>query len=263
MATKKTSKKNSKVAKKAAKKVAWKTEHSASTDDKLVTAFKIRFTAPLIMHAFSQKAMEEILRKQLGLPVEQTPKVPSQCLELATTRNTKGQPCILPAAFKKATLSGAAGLELAKGLKLRSQFWIVGQSVPIKFEGKIDRVDMVKVGPWNKRVSDVRFRPMFHGVKCTIVVKVPAKINPGLVVDLLDRGGEMGVGEWRPSRGGSYGTYEVDDVVTAPAQIRAAMRACDPMIPPLVIPSWALDAEISPTVLARIMAEQQAEAQAD
>lgn len=235
------------------KNAAFKNFWADDYDDKLVMGFKLRFTDSLIMHKFSQKAMETILRGQAGLPDERRPKVPKEEIELATMRNMRGEPCILPAAFKKATLSGSSGIEAVKGLRLRSQLWILGKGVPIKYESMISRVDMVGIGPWDNRTVDVRFRPEFIGVTCTIIVKFPATMTQQMLEKLLNRGGEQGVGEWRPPRSGHYGTYEVAGVVTDLEEITEALNACSSPVPSFVIPDWAMELEISPVILARIM----------
>lgn len=245
-----------KASKKASKKATTKRQQqNAAADDAIVMAFRLRFTAPLIMHNFDQKSVEEILMKQAGMPVEQKPKIPRECIERATTRNANGVPAILPSAFKKATLSGATGLQMAKGLKLRSRLWIMGQSIPISYESKQDRMDTVKVGPWNSRTTDIRFRPQFNGVTCNIAVKCPAGITQEMLITILERGGDSGVGEWRPQKGGNFGTYEIDDVITTVEGVKEVIEASSVPIPPLVIPDWAKEIEVSPTVMARIMDE--------
>ena len=225
---------------------------STPADDRITRAYRIKFTSPIIMNKFDQKSVEEILHRQMGHPVEQMPKKPRECIERATTRNSLGQVCLLPAAFKKSILTGSSGLTTVKGLQLRTKLFVVGHSIPIEYSSQINRMDMVKVGPWNNRVADVRFRPQFNDVRCIIAVRAPAKVDESLIVELINRGGEVGIGEWRPEKLGEFGTYEVESVVLGVDELQAVITACEPLIPPLVIPDWALDAEISPELLKRI-----------
>jgi len=222
------------------------------SDDRLTQGFLVRFTAPLIMNKFDQKSVEEILHRQLGHPVERMPKKPRECIERATTRNTLGQVCILPAAFKKSILTGTSGLTTVKGLQLRTKFFVCGHSIPITYSTQVNRMDMVKVGTWNNRVADVRFRPQFNDARCIIVVRAPVKVSQEMLREIIDRGGEVGIGEWRPEKLGDFGTYEVEGAIQDVEELRAAMTACEPLIPPLTIPEWALDAEINPELLKRI-----------
>lgn len=217
--------------------------------------FRLRFTSPLIMHAFDQKAVEQMLHKQMKHPVEQLPKVPADCIERATMRNEKGEIALLCAQIKAAVLAGASGLEATKGLQLRSKFWVVGNSIPIAYDSQTNRIDMVMVGVWPSRVADVRFRPQFNNVRCSIVVEVPETIVPEMVYALLNRAGKIGVGDWRPQKGGQFGKFVVEEAIMSQDELRTVMTACAPMVPPLVIPEWAMNAEISPVLLARIMDE--------
>lgn len=225
------------------------------SEDTNWSVLKLRFTAPLIMHAFDQKAVEEMLAKQIGKPIEQEPKVPAECIERATMRNERGEVCLLPVMFKKSMLTGAAGLQMFRGLKLRSQLWIKGMSIPISWDDMVPRMDMVKVGPWHSRVADVRFRPQFNGARCTIVVETPAKMGTDTLLELVKRGGKIGVGDWRPEKGGSFGTYELEDAGATGKELDEALEQCRPVVPPLVIPEWAMHAEINPTIVARLMKE--------
>lgn len=221
-------------------------------DERLTMGWEI-FISRLIMNRFDQKTMEQMLQDQMGIPREQTPKVPRDCLERATMRNENGEICILPAAFKKSILSGATGLKKTSGLNLRSKMFVTGHSIPIEYESKIDRVDMVRVGPWNNRVADIRFRPQFNNVTAILVMRFPSKISQPMMDELINRGGEQGVGEWRPEKGGDFGTYEVKRTITDLDELSAVMKQQSSWIPPLTIPAWALDSEISATLAAKIM----------
>jgi len=207
----------------------------------------------LIMHAFDQKTMEQVLSKQMGILQEREPKVPRTCLERATLRNADGKICILPVAFKKSIISGATGLESTSGMNLRSKMFVTGHSIPITYETQSNRVDMVRVGQFPNKVADVRFRPQFDGVTAHLVIRYPGKIPAQTMVDLVNRGGQYGVGEWRPEKGGSFGAYRVVGVVSDIKEISRIMSEQSVRVPPLTIPDWALDHEISTVLAAKIM----------
>ena len=59
-----------------------------------IIGFRLRFTAPIIMHAFSQKALEQMLAAQIGHVLEKMPKVPADEVERCIQRNTKGEVCL-------------------------------------------------------------------------------------------------------------------------------------------------------------------------
>lgn len=72
--------------------------------------------------------------------------------------------------------------------------------------------DVVKVGPFNNRVPDLRYRPSFR--KWSVELEL-SLIKTGMftmedVVNAIDMGGFMnGVGEWRCERDGEFGAYHV------------------------------------------------------
>ena len=68
------------------------------------------------------------------------------------------------------------------------------------------REDMVRV----QMGTDIRYRAQFDNWSATLRIEfVPSIIDLSSVVALVDAGGTNGVGEWRPEKNGSFGTYEV------------------------------------------------------
>jgi len=69
------------------------------------------------------------------------------------------------------------------------------------------REDMVRVG---MGTADIRYRAEYRDWSALLRIEfVPSIIDLESVVALVDAGGTNGVGEWRPEKSGSYGTYEV------------------------------------------------------
>jgi len=210
----------------------------------LMVALEVEGTAPLIMHNFGQKSMEQMLRKHMGLSVQREPKVPRQCIEDAMIRNTEGAICIPPVGFKRSMELPSTANKVFKSKPLfRTSIYIQGGSIPITYEEMIPRVDMVRV----HGAPDVRFRPQFNGWKARMVVDFSEIVNVQTIVDLLQRGGKGGMGEWRPEKMGSFGTYRVGRHISDPDEIAEVLRICAPAVKPLVIPDWAMDAEIART----------------
>ena len=56
----------------------------------LMVAIEVEGTATLIQNRFDQKAIEQMLRKHMGLPNEKSKKVPAECVDRAIIRNTAG-----------------------------------------------------------------------------------------------------------------------------------------------------------------------------
>jgi len=205
-------------------------------------ALEVTGTAPLIQNKFAQKALDQMLRKHMGLSVHKEKKNPRQSIEDATIYNVDRRVSIPPVAFKAAMISASPGLKGLKKTHLRNQLFIVGQSVPITHEGDmVPRMDMVRVG---MNAPDVRFRPMFQGWKARMIIEFDDVLDIATVVDLLGRAGSVGVGEWRPEKNGTFGTFAVTRNIDKPAEQAEVLEECSREIPSLIIPDWAMDAAL-------------------
>jgi hypothetical protein len=72
--------------------------------------------------------------------------------------------------------------------------------------------DVVKVGPFNNRVPDLRYRPSFRkwSVELEISLYKTGMFTMEDVINAIDMGGFMnGVGEWRTEKDGEFGNYHV------------------------------------------------------
>ncbi|MEN6336605.1 MAG: hypothetical protein ABFE01_20315 [Phycisphaerales bacterium] len=205
----------------------------------------------MIQNCFSQKAIEEMLRKHMGLPTQREKKVPSECVDRAIIRNTVDEICIPPTAFKKAMLTASTSVKGLKKTALRSSLFIEGGSVPITFSRMVPRMDMVRTSGMG-RVPDVRFRPSFEDWKAAMVISFPESMPPETVVDLLNRAGKVGIGEWRPEKDGNYGTFIVSRSIADAKEIAAVRKRCRPPVKALMIPDWAMNVELSDEILQKI-----------
>jgi hypothetical protein len=102
------------------------------------------------------------------------------------------------------------------------------------------------------RTPDVRFRPSFEGWRARLIIEFSDTIDVQSVVDLLNRAGRVGVGEWRPEKDGTNGTFIVSRHISNPKEIATVRDECSVPLVKLVIPEWALNAEMSPEILAKI-----------
>lgn len=226
----------------------------------LCVALEIKGMAPLIQNNFSQKSVEQMLRKHMGFSVQRETKKPREVIEAATIRNVKGAVCLPPTGFKKAMLTASTQLKTLKKTQLRTSLFIEGNSIPITYEGEmVPRMDMVRTAGMN-RTPDVRFRPSFNGWGARIVIQFSDTLSIQSVVDLLHRAGTVGVGEWRPEKDGTFGTFKVVRAIESVKEIDEVRASCEPQLVPLKIPDWALDADIDPALLAKVFDEQEEEA---
>ena len=180
-------------------------------------AFNIIGTSPLIQHAWSPKG----LRQMRMTPAERKkqPKEvrdPEKEANSAMYRTSDGAPGFPMLSFK-ASLIGAAHKDLGiektvvrKALFLPSHAYGDGLIAPLIFDGEPEiREDIVRVG---SGATDLRYRPMFHQWGVRVIVQIDHEIlNEQDVVNLVNRAGfSVGVGEWRPEKGGEYGRFEFD-----------------------------------------------------
>jgi hypothetical protein len=224
----------------------------------LEMVLEIEGTADLIQNCFDQKTIEQMLRKHMGLSVEKEAKKPRDCVERAIIRNVRGEPCIPPAAIKKGLLTAAIGNKTVKRNQVLYGIWIQGQSIPITYDAMVPRMDMTRTAGMSK-TPDVRFRPSFQGWKARFVAQFNDQLAPQTIMSLLAKAGTVGVGEWRPEKGGSYGTYIVSRIIDDKKEREEVRKLCAAPVQPLVIPDWAMDADIDPELLARIARSQSGE----
>jgi hypothetical protein len=213
---------------------------------------EIQGTADLIQNNFSQKSVEQMLRKHMGISVQREPKKPRECLEEATVYNTDKRVCISPSCFKQAMLGAASQIKTFKKTQLRTSLFVQGSSIPITFDKMIPRMDVTRTSGMN-RAPDIRFRPAFQNWKARMIIEFSDMLSVQTVVDLLNRAGKGGVGEWRPQRNGTFGTFRVCRHIHEAKEIGTIEAECAAPLVPLTIPDWALDAEIDPQLISDIL----------
>ena len=113
--------------------------------------------------------------------------------------------------FKQCAVRAGKGLGLAM-TDTRTLFFVLpnapdGECVAIKSKKPLLRKDPVNV----KTGKDLRFRPEFRNWKADLLIKFDAdRITIEQIANLLNHGGQtVGVGEWRPEKNGTFGTFEV------------------------------------------------------
>jgi hypothetical protein len=175
-------------------------------------------TSPLIVNRFSEKAKRQMLDAMQGRRSPKTPKDPEAEYQAAFYRLKDGGYGFPVISFKAATIGGARfyGKDvtmtmLRQCLFFRGEAGEDGQQLcPIEGE-PIMREDVIRTSG-RGRGTDLRYRPQFSEWSTTVeVVYVTSALTRGSVLSLIDAGGMgVGVGEWRPERGGDFGTYRVD-----------------------------------------------------
>lgn len=181
-----------------------------------VAVVNIKGTAPLIVHRWSEKARTMMLDAQQGRKSPKQLKDPVADYQSSMYKFENGTDGFPVMAFKSATVKGGGRL-FGKAIRMTElrQLLIfladgVGtdgtQLVAIQGEATM-REDMVRVGMGS---ADIRYRAEYRDWTAQLRIEfVPSVIDLESVVALVDAGGTNGVGEWRPEKSGSYGTFEV------------------------------------------------------
>jgi hypothetical protein len=198
---------------------------------------------PIIVHAWSHKAKQEMLDKQRGKKVsaKHAVKIPandfSESLYWLTEqpelgrddeeaeRNVfgaieNGAKFGFPVTgIKQAIITGAyrAGLDV-KMTELRGLMFMVGNTeasttsiAEIVGTTPTMREDMVKVGGMSK-TADIRYRPEFEQWEIPITMRYHSdgKYSIDQLLNLINYGGMYcGIGEWRPEKDGQNGMFEL------------------------------------------------------
>ena len=197
---------------------------------------RIRGTAPLIVHAWGHKAKQEMLDKQMGKtktkakpvknPVEdfiesaywmehKPTEYTVEAFEEAVKAGARwGFPVT---AIKQAAASAASRNDIGIPMtKIRGAFFISGEgeNMLAEIKGSVPhmREDMVRIGGISK-TADIRHRAQFDDWYMDLEIRYNANgpISLEQIINLINLGGfTCGIGEWRPEKDGSYGTYEID-----------------------------------------------------
>jgi len=186
----------------------------------------LRGVSPLIMHKWSAKAKTEMRDKQMQAAKQKKgAKVPVDDFiesmywlegEPIKTPMNQDLPDILAAgrygfptiAFKASAVDACTQISGIAKTEARGAFHIYGELVEIV--GKpVMREDMVRIG---MGTADLRYRGEFRDWSATITITYNANmLSPAQIANLFQVAGfAVGVGEWRPSKDGSNGRFEVD-----------------------------------------------------
>lgn len=173
--------------------------------------------SPLIIHAWGRKAIREMLGKHMGHDIPQANKEPFEDFVDTLYRDPRtGEMAVRSVMFKASMLSAlreTSGVTRADAITGIS---VLGELSPI-YGQPTNRLDPVKIGPWDNRVSDLRFRAEYLDWVAVLTFRYnPAAISLEAIHNLLAIAGSLyGVGEWRPTRNGVNGLFSVIDEAEA------------------------------------------------
>jgi len=174
-----------------------------------IAEMKLRIVgdSPLICHAFDQKSEQQILDKQKGLTRVIEKKDPDECFRrsLYPIDEAKGIYGFPARGFKAAAVSACTFIEGVTKVETRGAFFVIpdyGDLVRIGGSKPRAVAHRVKIG---MGTTDVRIRGQFDQWEATLRIQYDTgNATPDQIVNLFNRAGfSIGVGEWRPERGGA------------------------------------------------------------
>jgi hypothetical protein len=177
-------------------------------------------TSPLMVHRFSEKAKRQMLDAMQGVKKVKEHKDPKAEFEGAFYRFADGRYGFPAIGFKDCMVSAGRFYSGVTMVLLRQVLFVNGElgvdnQALIEIEGDADEVpimreDVVRVGI---NGTDLRYRPQFTNWRATLKVRyIKSQLSQASVLSLLDAGGMgVGVGEWRPEKGGDMGTFTIDE----------------------------------------------------
>lgn len=184
---------------------------------------------PLIVHAWSQKAREEMLRKQMKLPVHRETKNPIEAFLRSMYRTDDNNYGIPAVGVKNAMVTACTSVEGITKTAARQAFIIVGERGRTKaaFAELFSPQDLVRILSPNPptlredmvrlagigNTADLRYRGEYWPWGAKLVIRYNANVlSLDQLANLLNTAG-FGVGlcEWRPERDGQSGTFHVAD----------------------------------------------------
>lgn len=190
----------------------------------------------LIVHAWSAKAVRQMLGKQTGEASAGRPKKnPLEDFRESAYYLPDNKGFGLPAPCFKAAIVGCANDVEMKQTETKRNCHVNSYLVPIicpplakehwtewdyKYEKELEwhhslgcrmRMDLVRL---ESGVADIRFRAAFPQWKCDLELEFnESVISSGQLVSLVEAAGQGGVGEWRPTspqvKSGEFGRFKV------------------------------------------------------
>ena len=177
-------------------------------------------TSPLIVHAWGRKAIGEMLDKHMN--PDRTKKETESRREakdiyedfLGSMVVDRERNMAIPSpAPKKAMLSACRFIPNVHMVNLTQAVFVEGEFSALYGQPKV-RIDPVRVGMFPNRVADIRTRAEFETWAAVLQISfIPSVIKAEDIGNLLMWAGRVsGIGEWRPEKNGSFGTFTVGDM---------------------------------------------------
>ena len=173
------------------------------------TTIRLVGDSPLICHAWSHKAKQEMLDKQMKKAKQaKEAKDPERDFRESLYEHPQGGYGFPAVAFKSAAVDACSHIAGVTKVEARGAFHIIGDMIKIEGEPRM-REDMVRIA---MGTADIRFRGEFPDWACELTIRYNRNVlSEEQIRNLFNVGGfAIGVGEWRPQKDGSFGMFHVE-----------------------------------------------------
>jgi len=172
--------------------------------------------SPLFVHRFSDKGKKQIAEKQQkgvkGRKEDRDPEAEFQAARHLRPDGTDGFPAagLRLGAVEAVTWCQGITKKLVNGLLFVTD--VDGSNLMrIYSEPPVCVTDTVRIGKFGSKTADLRYRPYYEDWFMKVKVLFdPSALSQEQVVNLINRAGmSIGLGDWRPQKGGVNGMYHV------------------------------------------------------
>jgi hypothetical protein len=175
--------------------------------------FSVIGTSPYIQHAWSSKGLN-----QMRMTAQERKKVPKVARDpeaeaKGAMYTLDGKPAF-PLLQIKAAMVNAAHKDIGlEKTMFKKSFFIPSDNperlIEMECSEPIIREDIVRVG---RGATDLRYRPEFQTWRVNVIAHYDAdNLNAEDIINLVNRAGfGVGVGDWRPEKGGEFGRFKID-----------------------------------------------------
>jgi hypothetical protein len=197
----------------------------------------------VLMNRWDQKSLVQMLGKMTGHDVPRGNKDLHGDYEASWYRNEKGDLALPCRVIKAAIVEGAISTDgLVSKAELKRELRVMGHTSPLDLHGKEIEMDVRLVK--NQMTPDIRARAIVPaGATAEFVLDFPQTLSVDRVMAALtSAGATIGVCDWRPQKGGEFGTFEVTKTTGEVKEVERVIKACAHPEEQFVIPEYMLHA---------------------
>lgn len=179
--------------------------------------------SPIIVHRFAEKQKKQIADKQQkgvkGRKEDRDPEAEFQAARHLRPDGTDGFPA---SGLRLGSVEAVTWCQGITKKLVNGSLFVTdddgGNLMRIYCEdGPVCVTDTVRIGSYSNKVADLRYRPYYYNWFMKVkVIYDPSALSAEQVVNLINRAGmSIGLGDWRPQKGGVNGMYHVANAAEA------------------------------------------------